>query len=106
MTVPRPSANSNNKLAEEESSVAAVEGISIMKHKKGKNSQKKTCLGERCSNQAKRDCDNDMCKKCCRRSGDPCEAHEDPLDVFKPPSYESDFRFYKVEPKGELIRVQ
>ena len=103
VAIPRPFFVSNRniqRLAEEENIAGSAEGFLIQKQKKSKNSQKKKCLGEQCSNQAKRDCENEMCKKCCRRSGDPCEAHENPLDAFEPQSYESDIKFYKIEPKG------
>ncbi|XP_048587895.1 uncharacterized protein LOC5509825 isoform X2 [Nematostella vectensis] len=57
------------------------------------------CSGGGCPNQSKRDCDNAMCGKCCRKTGKSCDVHED-FSAYVPPEWDSGlgFKFHKVEP--------
>jgi hypothetical protein len=43
-----------------------------------------------------------MCGRCCRNSGEACDIHEDSLDVYIPPTYESSHKFYKIEPSANF----
>lgn len=83
--------------------VSDQEAKQITEATKGnQNPQSRKCHGKGCPNQKKKDCDNYMCGRCCRNSGESCDAHEDAFDVYIPPSYESSHKFHKVEPSAHF----
>ncbi|KAK3733947.1 hypothetical protein QZH41_010767 [Actinostola sp. cb2023] len=73
---------------------------------KHQNKSARKCHGKACSNQNKKDCDNMMCGRCCRNSGKACYAHEDPLDVYIPPQYQSSLKFHNIEPSVYFTNKQ
>lgn len=83
--------------------ISDQEAKQITEAAKGKqNAQSRKCHGKGCPNQKKKDCDNEMCGRCCRKSGEYCDVHEDAIDVYMPPSYESSYKFHKVEPSAHF----
>ena len=70
--------------------------------KANQNPQSRKCQGKGCPNQKKKECDNNMCGKCCRNIGEACDIHEDAFDVYAPPSYESSYKFHKIEPSAHF----
>ena len=96
--VPRPDTKRWPKIRE-----IAREGTAAIQQEthtaKVKANQKK-CRGEKCSNQAKRDCDNSMCGRCCRKSQEVCSVHEPDAGARAVTSYVTDRGFYHLEPRG------
>lgn len=64
------------------------------------------CQGKSCPNLNKKDCDNLMCGRCCKKSGNTCAVHEDPFDVYMPPEYKSSHHFRMLEPSVFIANRQ